>query len=220
MAELVKTGFDSFDKAAGGGLPPRSSILLMGPPGPEKNFFAQRFVEEGIASAEPSLFFSTDAPPAQLETEISGGEAARKARLLKFVDCYSWMIPEQKPRSVDQVVSSSSDLTNLFLSYSKAMEEVYKAESNHRIVFRSLSTLFIYNAVPSVSRFLQVLNARTKAATATTLFLLDEGMHDPVIVNSLQHFLDGVIHVRPEGASMSAKMDFVQGGRPFDWTKL
>ncbi len=220
MADFIKTGFEKFDQAAGGGLPKRASILLMGPPGPEKSFFAKRFVEQGIVAGEPSLYFSTDASPSQVESEVGGGEQARKAKLLKFVDCYSWMIPEQKPRPSDQVVTSSSDLTNLFLSYSKAMEEVYKAESAHRVVFRSLSTLFIYNSVPSISRFLQVLNARTKAASATTMYLLDEGMHDPVVVSSLQHFLDGVIRVRPDGSGIAAKVDFMNGGRPFDWTKL
>ena len=67
IAERLSSGIRGLDALMGGGLLARSSTLLAGSPGIGKSTFGLQFILEGAARKEPSLLFTLEESPQQLQ---------------------------------------------------------------------------------------------------------------------------------------------------------
>ncbi|MEW6329031.1 MAG: RAD55 family ATPase [Candidatus Micrarchaeota archaeon] len=198
---MMRSGIDELDDLIGGGLRDDANILLMGPPGQEKTLFALQFVNEGLTIRQPCVYLTTDVSPAEVESkagEFGWNFPKFTGNGLWFVDCYSWALGAKSAQRKDIMVPGPSALNDLSIGLAQALQEAYKPALKSRVVFQSLSTLLLYNNPDIVFRFTQVIGARLKSAQATTLFMLDTGMHDERVLVTLKHLVDLIIEMKFE----------------------
>jgi len=184
-----------------GNLPEKSNILFITPPRPEKSIFIAHYINEGVKSQQPEVYVTTDIAPAEIEAKAAAfgmNFTDYTNKLLWFVDCYSWALEKKPVERKDIRVSGPSSLDDLSLSINQAVYEANKVAPLGRMVFQSLSTLFIYNTPNIVYKFCQVVGARLKSSGMTTLFMIEDGMHKPDVIATLEHMMDGIVEVRFE----------------------
>jgi len=184
-----------------GELPERSNILFITPPRPEKSIFVAHYINEGFNSSQPGIYITTDLAPSEVESRagtFGWNFAEHTNKNLWFVDCYSWALEKKPVERSDIRVSGPSSLDDLSLSINQASLNVNKLSPLGRVVFQSLSTLLIYNTSGIVYKFCQVIGARLKSSGMTTLFMVEEGMHKPDVLATLEHMMDGIIEIKIE----------------------
>jgi peptidoglycan/xylan/chitin deacetylase (PgdA/CDA1 family) len=69
-----------------------------------------------------------------------------------------------------------------------------------------------------VGRFLQILIAKIKNAGGSVLFTLEEGMHDPKDMVTIEHLMQAIIHVKKEKEKIVIKADGISGFE--DWKEI
>ncbi len=198
---MIKTGIAKLDEGMKGGLREKSNVLVIGPPGPEKVGIALKFIEQGLNDGDGSLYITTDVGPKEIE-ENSSLLAEHANKDLIFIDCYSWTLGEQPAGRKDIMVPGPSALNDLSIGIAQAMQKLFKPDKKLRVVMHSLSTLLLYNNPEVVYRFTQITGARLKSSNATTLFLIEEGMHDQKVVTTIKHLVDSVIEVKNENGKI------------------
>ena len=65
-----------------------------------------------------------------------------------------------------------------------------------RILFYSVSTLFLHNSGQAIAKFFQIITSRVKTNTGFILYAVHEGVHDPMTMNLLRSLVDGVVEMR------------------------
>lgn len=219
---MVSTGFDIID--AVGGIPEKSNVLLISPPGTEKMTFSLRLLGQHLRTGGKGVYVTTDTFPGEIEASSKeiADISAYTNKSLWFVDCYSWTLGEgaqqtaqtAKTARKDIFVPGPSALNDLSIGIAQSLRN---AGENPRLVFHSLSTLLLYNNPEIVFRFMQITGARLKAANAITLFHCEEGMHDEKTVSTLKHLSDHVIEIRHEDGKRSIRSSSIG---LHDWKEL
>jgi len=215
--KMVLTGFDVIDVL--GGIPERSNVLLIAPPGMEKMVFSIKMLEQTLRAGGGAIYVTTDKFPSDIEENAKtlGIDITQHTnKSLWFIDCYSWTLAEsERPKErKDILVPGPSALNDLSIGVAQSLRD---AGENPKIIFQSVSTLLLYNNPEIVFRFLQILGARLKAANAVTLFHCEEGMHDEKTVTTLKHLVDHVIEIKIE-ADKSAIRSSTLGIK--DWKEI
>ena len=200
----MKLNIPELDSSIGGGLKEKTNVLVIGPPGNEKVALALRFIESAGESGDGMVYITTDVSPSELEEKSAKIKDMVNKDLL-FIDCYSWTLGQQHSTRSDIVVPGPSALNDLSIGIAQAMQKLFKPEKKLRVVMHSLSTLLLYNNPEVVYRFTQITGARLKNSNATTLFLLEEGMHDEKVVATIKHLVDAVIEVKNENGKFMVR---------------
>jgi len=200
----MKLNIPELDSSIGGGLKEKTNVLVIGPPGNEKVALALRFIESAGESGDGMVYITTDVSPSELEEKSAKIKDMVNKDLL-FIDCYSWTLGQQQSTRNDIVVPGPSALNDLSIGIAQAMQKLFKPEKKLRVVMHSLSTLLLYNNPEVVYRFTQITGARLKNSNATTLFLLEEGMHDEKVVATIKHLVDAVIEVKNENGKFMVR---------------
>lgn len=176
---------------------PKQIILVLGPPGPEKQDFAQQFIFEGLRRGEPAVYITTDHSPQEIREAMfnRGWDVTQfeQSGQLRFIDCYSWTIHEKDQSPFVTTIPSPSALSELAIAVSMLEQKMKGA----RIVFDSLSTILLYNEETAVFKFFQVLASKTKHFDAFMLVLLEEGMHQEKVRVTIEHLTDGTLVMKP-----------------------
>lgn len=223
---MMKTGIERLDELVGGGFAERSNFLVIGPPGSGKEALLLHFLAAGKAQSNPAVFVTTDNAPLEIEKRaISLGldfAGFAQARLLKFVDCYSWALQAHQDivKRDDIFVPGPSSLNELSIAISKALLEIGRPPMPSRVSFQSLSTLLLYNNPEVVFRFIQVMGARLKQTGSTTLFSIESGMHPESTIATLEHLLAGTVEFKVDGERRFFRVPRVPGGQALlKWTE-
>ena len=207
-----------FDK-----IPDGTANIVISPPLEGKKIFVYQFIGHKLKNKEPILFIATDASPETIKKnmvkrKIFFGDAETKG-LLKFVDCYSHHIGEHKTGSkAVKRVSGPLALNEISIAMSEAQKSFVKKHPKHTVVFDSISTMLMYSNPQAVGRFIQVTIAKVKNAGGTIFFTLEDGMHKPDVIVTMEHLMNSIIHVKYEKNKLfvkSAGLDSVA-----DWTEL
>ncbi|MBR9682453.1 MAG: AAA family ATPase [Candidatus Aenigmarchaeota archaeon] len=191
----VKTGIIGLDHLLGGGLPEKSSIMLIGPPGCGKTTLAQQFMSQGIKEKDGLMYVTLDAGPEEIESSMKSFGWKTKSPCLSFIDGYSWRVGEPKGK---HVMSNLGNINELNIAISAVIDEQKKFVGK-RSVFDSMSTLLIYANSSLVVKFIPVMIAKEKKAGYTNILILEEGVHDQKTVTTLNYVTDGVIEFKMEG---------------------
>lgn len=217
MTIMLKTFLEKIDEGLGGGLPEKSNFLLKGPPASRKDAILFQFISAGKKSGEPGVIVTTDSSPAEIQKKALSMGLDLSAT--KFVDCYSWALQQRgAQRPQDILVPGPSSLNELSIAISRALSESAKPGVPSRVSFQSLSTLVMYNNPEVVFRFIQVMGARLKANGATTLFTIDDGMHDQKVFTTLEHLTDGTIEFKSEDGKDFLRVPRIPLGKTIvDW---
>lgn len=197
------TGVKRLDDLLKGGVPEKSAVLLYGPPFLGKDVWARQFVLTNLQKGVPGLMVLTDAAAGEVrrlmgETDPKFAEY-EAGGLVRFVDTYSRSIggPENTPNV--EFVDGLMNFNAVSLAVNNAEREFIRNHGHHSLVFDSVSTLIAYTNANTAFRYLQVLIGKTKAAGATTLLTLSQGMHTDAEVQMVKHLADGMVELKSEG---------------------
>lgn len=124
-----------------------------------------------------------------------------KRGLAHFVDTYSRSIGAEDAQPNCEYVDGPMNLNAVSLAVNNAQRKIIADHPAHRMVFDSLSTLVTYTNAQTTFRFLQVLVGKAKRAGATTMLLMEQGMHTDAEVQTFKHLCDGVVELKPDGAA-------------------
>jgi KaiC/GvpD/RAD55 family RecA-like ATPase len=198
-AQRVSTGIAKLDLLLDGGFRKGRNILLIGPPGSEKTIFGMQFLNAALNSGKRAIYVTTDLAPSNIEAMSSkyGFDLASKTgKSLAFIDCYTWTLGGGSQGRNDTLVSGPAALNDLAIGIGQALAGA--GDADKCAVVHSVSTLLLYNSPDTVFKFVQFTGARLKSANATTLFFLEDGMHDEKVVTTIKHLTDKVLVMRQE----------------------
>jgi KaiC/GvpD/RAD55 family RecA-like ATPase len=197
----VKTGLNKLDSLLKGGLPEKSSILLIGPPKSGKTIFGIQYLFQGLTNDEYGIYIVTNNFPEELIKKFEKFGKIDKILekgLVRFVDCYSIHAGVEKENTVFIVrVNGPTALSEIGIAFSDIVKQIPKG-SKIRVLFDSVSTLLLFNPPNQIANFVQQLNGKTKASNAVSVFIVEEGMHDEKDVTTLNSLLDVMIHLKRE----------------------
>lgn len=110
---------------------------------------------------------------------------------LVFIDCYSWSIGGSYDGGFS--IENAANLNEINITLEKVMKNL---ESPVRIVFDSLSPLFLYNEVSTMTKFFHFMTSNAKTKYGFIICTLQEGVHDPKIRNTLIYLVDGYLEMQ------------------------
>ncbi len=195
----LSSGIPDLDIILEGGYPNPGNVLVVGPSGNEKAALAYHFA----AAAGPKeivYIITADASPESIKEKAGSLGLDLKGENIFFIDCYSQTLGEKKdavPSEKVTIVSGPGALNDVSISLSEAMKA--STGKKMRVIFFSLSTFVLYNPKESITKFLQVIEGRMKNADATTLYLVEEGVHDKQLLSLLEHGMDEKIIIQETG---------------------
>ncbi len=206
----IKTGLDKFDSMLKGGIPNKSSVMLLGPPKAGKTLFGLHFLLEGLKSNESGIYIATNDFPEDIVKKMDGITSVDKILengLLRFVDCYSVHAGVHKNNTTFIIrVGGPTALTEIGIAFSEIVKRM-KEKNNIRVIFDSISTLLLYNNPKTIEVFVQQINGKMKASGASSMFIVEEGMHDEKDVTALNSILDSLIHMKKKGSGWVIETD-------------
>ncbi len=206
----IKTGLNKLDLLLKDGIPNKSSIMLLGPPKAGKTLFGLNFLLEGLKSDEFGVYIVTNSFPEDIVEKmgsITSMDKILENGLLRFVDCYSVHAGIHKDNTAFIIrVGGPTALTEIGIAFSEVVKRMPK-KKNMRVVFDSISTLLMYNNPRTIETFVQQINGKMKAGGASSMFIVEEGMHDEKDVTALNSILDSIIHMKKSGSGWVIETD-------------
>ena len=180
-------------------LPRHYSVLLVGPPGIGKFEWLLASARTYLRRDERVVFVTLDLHPREVRkrAEAMGIDLGPSdGTHFSFIDCYS---SSAQTTSDDPgnpkiwTVNSYSNLEALGMAISRASVSMGLPV---RILFYSVSTLFLHNSPQAIAKFLQMVTNRVKTELGFIAYAVQEGVHDPQTLNLLRSLVDGVMEMR------------------------
>lgn len=170
------------------------NILLFGDPGPLKQLWAQHYTYGELLSGKGCIYLSITSPPEDIRKNFARfnkdiQQFEEQSQFL-FVDCYP---RRQKVKEQVSVPVDTSSLTDFGMALFDA-SQIIQSESGV-VVFDSLSTLMLYFDPEQVIKFAVNQASRLKEWGWTGIFIVEKGVNDEKIENSLKFLLDGVFEI-------------------------
>jgi KaiC/GvpD/RAD55 family RecA-like ATPase len=180
---LPSSGIPALDKVLTvDGYPERSTVIAVGPPGIGKEALGYWFTQAGLTQGDFCLYVTRLSVKEVLQDEKGFGIDPQQNVPLWFAS------------DGGQIKYDVNDLAGL--SYS--IKEVLKRNAGKRIriVTDVLSSLLMLNPPETIYRFLTQLFADVKQYDAVLFATLEEGMHQPQVLASMEQLFDGVVEMR------------------------
>lgn len=187
------------------GVPPPSSLLLIGPSGVGKTIFCKQFAYSGLKEGEPCVYVATSESPQEIEKSMKrfgfDVESYKEDNLFRIVDCYSWKIGGS---SISKwVVTNPGDLASI----STIIENAMRGLVGIRLVFDSITGLTsISNYNPTYfSKLLQIIAARVKSLNGRAIFVAAPEAHDQKFVSYLRQMFEGTLEMKGDDSGKEIK---------------
>lgn len=178
---------------------------MYGPAFVGKEVLARLFFLRGLSQGQPGVLVLTSQAASDVRAQLAAMDPRypeyEKQGLAHFVDTYSRSIGAEDDHPFAEYVDGPVNLNAVSLAVSNAQRKIIPDHPNHRMVFDSVSTLVTYTNAQTTFRFLQVLVGKAKRAGATSLLLLQAGMHAEPEVQTFKHLVDGIVEVKSEGGT-------------------
>lgn len=172
------------------------NILLFGDPGPLKQLWAQHYTYGELISGKGAIYLSITSPPEDIKKnfnrfnkDITQFETQNS---FLFIDCYP------RPHTGDKQFSApvhTSSLTDFGMVLSEASQAMSLDQAV--VILDSLSTLMLYSDPEQVIKFAVNQASKLKERGWTGIFIVEKGVNDEKIENSLKFLLDGVFEILP-----------------------
>jgi len=179
--------------------PSHFSVLVSGPPGVGKFEWLAGLVRAYLEGGERVVFVTLDMHPRELRDRAKAVgldlDKYEGAGFL-FVDCFSASANERFDEPTGKKVysvSSYSNLEGLGMAISKAATDL---KPPVRVVFYSVSTLFLHNSPQAIAKFFQIVTNRVKTNVGFIAYAVHDGVHDPLTMNLLRSLVGGVVELR------------------------
>ena len=199
----VETGIKRLDEMLDGGLQESSTTLVYGPPFAGKEVLTTLFFLHGLAQGIPGIMVLTGEAASDVRQRLAKIDPAfpeyERRGLVHFIDTYSRSIGAEDDNPNCEYVDGPVNLNAVSLAVNNAQRKIITEHQHHRLVFDSVSTLVTYTNAQTTFRFLQVLVGKAKRAGATSLLLLELGMHADPEVQTFKHLCDGIVELKQDG---------------------
>jgi predicted hydrocarbon binding protein/KaiC/GvpD/RAD55 family RecA-like ATPase len=172
-------------------VPPKSLVLLVGPPGSGKSNFCQQTVLSAI-EMRPVIYVTTESAPSKVEDSLrQKGLGKVLPHFLGFVDAFHETVGLPSVARLDTVDASSADLTSLGIAISKLQE---RAGENVLLIFDSLTSPYLMSG-QEIIRFLRMTLLRLAAEGNAVLACVDEGCGKPEDLVAMMSTADGIVKI-------------------------
>jgi len=170
--------------------PEKYSVLVLGPPAAGLLEFCTYLASFYIRNDQSVVFVEADTSATIIRRQLSVyGMRGYEDPLLSIIDCYS------SPSQHDDM-TSYGDPARLPELYKKIKEALSSSQaSTTRVIFDSLSPLFIYSTPEEVMDFIRRLSELAKKSGSLTITMHQE-MHVPEQVEAIVTACDGLIELR------------------------
>jgi len=196
--QRVKTGVPGLDELLEGGFPSASAILLVGPPGVGKSTFCQQFIMEGLLEDQPAIYITLDISPEEAKQSLERmGLQKEKEDDIRFVDAYSWRYGKSEAK---YSVGNLGNINEFNIAISEAMQNIGNSPVKRKAL-DSISTLLLYADPKLVVKLIPIIIAKARKAGYVLVLIVEEGVHDPQTVATLNYATDGLIEFKMEGDS-------------------
>ncbi len=179
---MVSSGVASLDQLLGDGYPDRSTILVVGPPGIGKQALGYWFAHSGLVQGDISLYVTRFAVHEVLQDVRGFGIDPRQMGPI-------WLASDSRESRYD-----ANDLASIGSNILEILKK--NAGRRVRITIDTLSSLLILNSPETVYKFLTQLFSEMKQYNAVLLATLEDGMHKPEVLVTMQQLFDGVVELR------------------------
>ncbi len=172
------------------------TVLVHGPPGVGKFEYCLDLVNYYLEKGGRVVYLTTERSPLEImrrASSINRDMAKYEGESLVFVDCFSWSFGTRYEKGFS--IDNPANLNEINITMEKAITKMGKPV---KIIFDSLSPLFLHNPASSVTKAFQVLASRAKTDYGFLLATLQEGVHDPQVVNTLIYLVDGYLQMKFE----------------------
>ncbi|MDX1611919.1 MAG: RAD55 family ATPase [Candidatus Thermoplasmatota archaeon] len=217
----VATGIQRLDDLLGGGLPERSVSLVYGPPFSGKAVLAYVYLLRGLQEGVPAILVTTDQSAFDLRKRLGEIDPHYKEYeeegLVHYVDTYSKSIGAADDFKFAEYVDGPVNLNAVTLAINNAQRRFIGNHPTHRLAFDSVSTLMAYTNAQTAFRFFQVLLGKIRMAGATSMLLMEDGMHDPSEVQMIKHLTDGVVEMKKEDGKSRMRLDGFDISQEYGW---
>jgi len=195
-----RSHISGFNSLIPSGLPPGSVLLLLGFPGSGKTSFCWQLLNETLSRGNPGLVIATEGSPTDIKEQVKNFgwdfDSYEQKGLLRFIDCYSCRLGEP-PRSMATksvyFIKDTADLSTISIFIDQMLKELGEGML---IILDSLSTFMTCSTSASVIPFTQLQISRFRASKSIGLIILEEGLHDPQVVNTLRFLCDGAVEMK------------------------
>ena len=196
MVDRIPSGVKGLDDLLKGGVPERSVVLVTGPPGSGKSTLGLEMVGNILQRGGGAVYACTsDTPEGVVNRMRLHGFPAEDNKRLKIIDCFSWRYGRQS----ENAIRSLTDLNGLSLMVKSSLSEL-EGLREAVLVIDSLSDFLMYAEKNSVYKVLQIISGEVKKKKGRIgLVMLEEGMHEPDVTNTVSYIADGVIQMRTDG---------------------
>ncbi len=194
MAERVSSGVDGLNSMLGGGYPRGEMILAAGPPGSAKYNLGLQFLAEGLRNGSSGLAIVSSMNIREFREMISKfgvnvSSCEAKGRL-KIIDWYSHKSrPITGIEEQGLVLVPSKDIANLDIAFNRAMDGLSFAPTVRAFVDIISSALTIYE-LSDVTEFVQRQRSRFKERSITSMFVMEDAVHDERVMATMKHISD------------------------------
>jgi predicted hydrocarbon binding protein/KaiC/GvpD/RAD55 family RecA-like ATPase len=174
-------------------VPPKSMILLVGPPGSGKTTFCEQAILQSLAVDRPIIFVTTECSPSEAEKDLrERGLGEIEPGLLHFIDAYNETVGVSVSDRPDTVRADCANLSSIGIAISKIQERIGKGGVS--LVFDSLTSPYLLNG-PEVVRFMRLTLSRFIAEGNSVLASFDEGACKEEDLVAMMSLANGVIKI-------------------------
>ena len=187
-------------------MPPKKSILLVGPPGAGKSVFCEQAVLQSLAMDRPVIYVTTECSPSEVEKELRDrGLGEVEPGLLNFVDAYNETVGLLVADRPDTARADCDNLSSIGIAISKLQERIGRKDV--LLVFDSLISPYLLSG-PEVMKFFRLTLSKFAAEGNSALACMDEGCGKQEDLGAMMSLSSGVL-----------KMEVKEGKRWLDVVK-
>ncbi len=168
--------------------PSHYSVLLSGAPSVGKFDYCLYLMREWLDNGEKVVYVTTERGPDEIDAraqEIGFGISGNEN--LVFVDFYS--------ASKDSKLMKYQYLTHVKEIQVGIEDAIDRLGKPVRIIFDSLSPLFLYTPSDLMINLVEDLTSETKRKYGFVIYTMQEGVHDPQLFNTIMYFVDGYLQM-------------------------
>ncbi len=181
-----------------GGLPPGTSIALVGPPGSGKTCCSLQLALEAVNQGRDALYLSTENTPTTLiEQAQNFGIPLPKnheKNPIQYVDAYSWRIGMQKDPYALSRISNPGNLNEVNLIIT---DHAKLLKPGSIIIIDSVSGLSL--SAPDEQRirtFVHSIAQRIINLGKILVLILEDEAHDSKLITNLRSLVQGSVHTK------------------------
>jgi predicted hydrocarbon binding protein/KaiC/GvpD/RAD55 family RecA-like ATPase len=177
-------------------VPPKSMILLVGPPGSGKSTFCQQAALQSLAMDKPIIFVTTEYDPSEAERALKErGLREVEPGLLNFVNVYQETVGLSVSERPDTVYAHCEDLSSIGIAISKLSKRI--GRKGILLVFDSLTSPYLFSG-SEVLRFIRIALWGFAAEGNAVLACFDEGCGKQEDLVAMMSLSNGVIKMNVE----------------------